>query len=68
MLINKHCHGINHDLVGEIETEYALEAINEQCENQVIIPATVTQAESRSTVALMVADDIDNLECKKSTQ
>ncbi|KAK3747396.1 hypothetical protein QZH41_012092, partial [Actinostola sp. cb2023] len=50
----------------EIETEYALEVINKQRENRVVIPASVTQEESRSTVALMVADNIDNLECTLS--
>ena len=62
-LINKDGHGVSYELVQEIETEYALEVINKQRENQVVIPASVTQEESRSTVALMVADNIDSLEC-----
>ena len=65
-LINKYGHGISYDLVEEIETEYALNVINEQQGNRVVIPASVTQEESRSTVALMVADNIDNLECTLS--
>ena len=51
-LINKFGHGISYDLVEEIETEYALEVINEQRENRVVIPANVMQEEARSTVAL----------------
>ena len=35
-------------------------------ENRVVIPPIVTQEETRSTVALMVADNIDNLECTLS--
>ena len=65
-LINKFGHGISYDLVEEIETEYALEVINEQRENRVVIPANVMQEEARSTVALMVADNSDNLECTLS--
>ena len=65
-LINKFGHGISYDLVEEIETEYALEVINKQRENRVVIPANVIQEEARSTVALMVADNIDNLECTLS--
>ena len=65
-LFNKFGHGISYDLVEEIETEYALQVINEQRENRVFIPANVMQEEARSTVALMVADNIDNLECTLS--
>ena len=65
-LINKYGHGVSYDLVEEIETEYALKVINEQRENRVVIPPIVTQEETRSTVALMVADNIDNLECTLS--
>ena len=65
-LINKYGHGVSYDLVEEIETEYALEVINEQRENRVVIPTNVMQEESRSSVALMVADNIDNLECTLS--
>lgn len=46
--------------------EYALKVINEQRENRVVILPIVTQEETRSTVALMVADNIDNLECTLS--
>ena len=65
-LINKYGHGVSYHLVEEIETEYALKVINEQRENRVVIPPIVTQEETRSTVALMVADNIDNLECTLS--
>ena len=57
-LINKHGHGVSYDLVEEIETEYALKVINEPRENRVVIPPFVTQEETKSTVALMVADSI----------
>ena len=62
-LISKYGHGVSYDEVKEIETEYALEVINEQRENRDVIPASVKQEASRSTFALMVADNIDNLEC-----
>ena len=65
-LINKYGHGVSYDLVEEIETEYALKVIKEQRENRVVIPPLVTQEETRSTVALMVADNFDNLECTLS--
>ena len=65
-LMNKYGHGVSYDLVEEVETEYALEVIDEQRENRFVIPASVTQEESRSTVTLMVADNIDNLECTLS--
>ena len=65
-LINKYGHGVSYDLVEEIETEYALDVINKQRENRVVLPASVTQEECKSTVALMVADNIDNLECTLS--
>ena len=65
-LINKYGHGVTYDLVEEIEMEYALKGINEQQQDRVVIPPIVTQEETRSTVALMVADNIDNLECALS--
>ena len=43
-------YGISYDLVEEIETEYALEVINVQRKNRVVIPANVMQQEARSTV------------------
>jgi len=63
-LVNKYGHGVSYDLVEEIETEYALDVINKQRENRVA--ASITQEECKSTVALMVADNIDNLECTLS--
>ena len=65
-LINKYGHGVSYDLVEEVETEYALKVMNGQVENRVLIPPIVTQEKTRSTVALMVADNIDNLECTLS--
>ena len=65
-LINKYGHGVSYDLVEEIETEYALDVVNKQRENRVVLPASLTQEECKSTVALMVADNIDNLECTLS--
>ena len=65
--INMYGHGVCYDLVEEMDTEYALEVINEQQENRVVIPASVTQEEYRCrSVALMVADNFDNLECTPS--
>ena len=61
-LINKYGHGISYDLVEEIETEFALKVINEQSENRVVIPADVEQMETSAPVAIMIADNIDNLE------
>lgn len=61
-LSNKYGHGVTYDLVEEIETEYALKVINKQLENRVVIPPIVMQEETRSTVALIVAGNIDNLE------
>lgn len=62
-LINKYGHGISYDLVQEIETEYALEVIDVQRENKVVIPAKVTAESVSSKVAVMVADNIDIMEC-----
>lgn len=56
-IINKYRHRKSYDLVEEMETKYALEAIKEQQGNQVVIPAIVMHEESRSTVDLMVADN-----------
>ena len=65
-LINKYSHGVSYNLVEEIDTEYALDVINKQQENQVVFPGSVTQEECKSTVTLMVANNIDNLECTLS--
>ena len=37
-LINRYGHGASFDLVEEIETEYALDVINKQRENRVVLP------------------------------
>ena len=47
----------------EIETEPALQIISEQKETWVIIPDNMKNDYGDSSVALMVADNIDNLEC-----
>ena len=65
-LINKYSHGVSYYLVEEIDTEYALDVINKQQENRVVFPGSVTQEECKSTVTLMVANNIDNLECTLS--
>ena len=61
-LINKYGHGISYNLIEEIETEYALHIINTQKENRVIIPKELEQNKPNQQVALMIADNIDNLE------
>ena len=55
-------HGISYDKVEKIEAEYALKVIDEQKQSRVIIPEGVTANNCYSSVALMVADNIDNLE------
>jgi hypothetical protein len=65
-LINRCGHGIGYNLVKEIiETEFALKVINEQTLNRVLIPDECKQF-NNPPVALMVADNIDNLECTMS--
>ena len=60
-LIDKYGHGIGYNLIKEIETEYALQVINKQKENKVIIPGEMKQNKHNQQVALMIADNIDNL-------
>ena len=55
-----HCFGC--DKVEEIETEYTLKVIDEQKQSRVIIPEGVTANNCDSSVALMVGNNIDNLE------
>ena len=62
-LINNYGHGISYNLIEEIETEHALMVINEQKENKVILPNEAFQDNESCCVGLMVADNIDNLEC-----
>ena len=64
-LINKCGHGISYNLIEEIETEFALKVISEQTLNRVLIPDECNKPDS-PPVALMVADNIDNLECSTS--
>jgi len=65
-LLNKYGHGISYDLVEEIETDFALNVITEQAENCVAIPSEFKEGETSSPVTLMIADNIDNLECTSS--
>ena len=65
-LLNKYGHGISYDLLEEIETDFALNVINEQAENRAVIPIDFKEGETSSPVALMIADNIDNLECTLS--
>ena len=60
-LINHYRHGISYSLIEEIETEQALQIISEQKEKRVIIPDNTKSDDGDSSVALMVADIIDNL-------
>lgn len=64
--INKYGHGIRFDLLEKIETEFALNIVKEQTENRFVIPTELKEGESSSSVTLMIADNIDNLECTKS--
>ena len=61
-IINQYGHGISYSMIEEIETEHALKVINEQKESRVIIPEGITADNCGSPVALMIADNIDNLE------
>ena len=65
-LLNKYGLWISYDLVEEIETDFALNVINEQAENRVVIPSDFNEGETSCPVALMIADNIDNLECTLS--
>ena len=51
----------------EIETEHALMVINGQKENKAILPNEAFQDNESCCVGLMVADNIDNLECTSGT-
>ena len=61
-LINKCGHGIGYNLIEEITTEFALKVINEQTLNRMLIPDECNKPDN-PPVALMVADNIDILEC-----
>ena len=61
-IINQYGHGISYDKVGEIETEYALKVIDELKQSRVIILECFTANSCKISVALMVAENIDNLE------
>ena len=61
-LINKCGHGIGYNLIEEIATEFVLKVINKQTLNRVLIPDECNKSEN-PPVVLLVADNIDNLEC-----
>ena len=61
-LIDKCGREIGYNLIEEIETEFALKIINEQTLNRVLIPDECNKP-NNPPVALMVADNIDKLEC-----
>ena len=61
-LIVKCGHEIGYNLIEENETEIALKVINEQTLNRVLILDECNKPDN-PPVALMVADNIDNLEC-----
>ena len=61
-ILNELGHGICYDLVQEIETEHALDVINEQRANKVVIPEEDMINAADNAIAVMIADNIDNLE------
>ena len=61
-MINTFGHGINYNLIREIETEHELMAINQQVDKRVVIPDEGNLKQEDNKIALMVADNIDNLE------
>ena len=62
-LTNNYGHGVSYNLIEEIETEHALMVINEQKDKKVIIPEEAFQDDGSCCIGLMVAENIDNLEC-----
>lgn len=54
---NKNC-----DHVEEVDAECVLDIINEQKENRVVIPKQAKQQEIKQSTALMIVDNIENLE------
>lgn len=61
-LINQYGHGLSYNLIEEIETEHALDILNERKDKKVLIPEEIKKEGNDSPVALMIADNIDNLE------
>ena len=61
--ISHYGHKISKSLIEEIETEHAQQIISEQKQKWVIIPDNMESDDVDSSVALIVADNIDNLEC-----
>ena len=61
-LINKCGHEIGYNLIEEIEMEIALKVINEQTLNRVRIPDECNKPDN-PPIALMLVENIDNLEC-----
>ena len=64
-LINKCGNGLGYNLIEEIDTEFVLKVINEQTLNRVLIPG-ISYQPNNPPVALMAADNTDNLECTLS--
>ena len=62
-LFSHYGHRISKSLIEEIETEHALQIISVQKQKWVIIPDNMESDDVDSSVALMVADNIDNFEC-----
>ena len=60
--ISHYGHKISKSLIEEIETEHAQQIISEQKQKWVIIPDNMESDDVDSSVALIVADNIDNLE------
>ena len=65
-LINRYGHGSSYELIEEIETETALQVISDQKQNRVVIPVDLEEMERSSSVGIMIADNVDNLECMLS--
>ena len=61
-LISQYGHGICYNLTEKIEAEHAIDILNEQNDKQVIILEEIKKKGKDCSVALMIADNIDNLE------
>eukprot|EP00794_Sanderia_malayensis_P002198 gene2198-2503_t len=61
-LLNRLGHGISYDLVQEIETQHALDVINEQTANKVVISEEDMIRAADNAISIIIADNIENLE------
>ena len=59
-IISQYGHGVCYDLIRELETDFALQAMEQKHEHRVIIPDEAFSYVN--DIGLMVADNIDNLE------